>query len=435
MALNKGTYEARTAKSRDMFQRAKKVEAAGVSYRNRYFEPYPFFVKESNGSTLTDIDGNTYTDYWCTHLAMILGHRHPAVLEAIKAQAEKGWHHGVAHELEVTHSEAIQRHVPTAELVRYASSGTEANLFAIRLARTFTKRPKIAKFEGGWHGPYDALHIANKPPFDMPPSGGLTKGSQQDTIVVPYNDLDGFMKRVAGEQLACVLLEPVLLAGGNIPADKEFLQGLRDYCDRTGALLMYDEVVTGFRLGLSGAQGRFGVKPDVTVLGKIIGGGLPIGAVCGREDIMERMDHTKYSGADYAYHGGTFSANALSLAAGLAAINVLEHVPVYEHIDRLGEMARSGLNQIFENASFPAQTTGIGSLFAIHFTNKKPLKDITGYASYDRARSKEMFRHMLEHGVLILLPEIMHGGISYAHTENDIEHLILTAEEYVKVNS
>jgi glutamate-1-semialdehyde 2,1-aminomutase len=247
--------------------------------------------------------------------------------------------------------------------------------------------------------------------------------------------MDGFMQRVGGEQLACVLIEPVLLAGGNIPADKEFLQGLREYCNRTGALLVYDEVVTGFRLGLSGAQGRFGVNPDVTVLGKIIGGGLPIGAVCGREEIMERMDHTKYSGPDYAYHGGTFSANALSLAAGLAAINVLEHTSVYEHIDRLGDMARNGLNRVFENAKFPSQATGVGSLFAIHFTSKKPLKDISGYASYDHAGSKKMFRHMLEHGVLILLPDLMHGGISHAHTESDIRHLITTTEEFVKTRS
>lgn len=179
-----------------------------------------FFV-ESKGAKLTDLDGNVYTDYWCTHLAVILGHRHPTVLEAIKLQAEKGWHHGFVHELEVTHAEAITRHVPSAEMVRYASSGSEANFFAVRLARTFTKTTKIAKFEG-WHGPCDPLHIAMNPPFDKLPSGGITKGSQQDTIVVPFNDFNGFKDRVKQEQLACVLLEPVLTAGGAFPLIDNF---------------------------------------------------------------------------------------------------------------------------------------------------------------------------------------------------------------------
>lgn len=299
-------YVKRTIKSHEIFERARNVEPGGVSYRFRHFDPYPFFVKEAKGATLIDLDGNRYTDYWCTHFAMILGHAYPSVMQAIKKQAEKGWHFGLAHELEVTLSEAIVRNVPSAKLVRFASSGSEANLFAVRLARTYIKRMKIAKFEGCWHGAYDPLHIAVKPPFDRPASGGITYGSQEDTVVVPYNDLAGFRDKVSRKELACVILEPVLGAGGMIPAERDFLQGLRDYCDSTGTLLIFDEVVTGFRLGLGGAQQYFNVKPDVTVLGKVIGGGLPIGAICGRRDIMERMDHTKFSGLDYAYHGGTF---------------------------------------------------------------------------------------------------------------------------------
>ena len=431
----KGVYEERTRASRAMFERACKVEPAGVSYKNRFFEPYPFFVKKSKGATIIDLDGNTYTDYWCTHMAMILGHANPTVMEAIKRQVENGWHHGFVHELEVTHSEAIAKHVPSAEMVRHASSGSEANFFAVRLARTFTKRAKVAKFEGAWHGAYDPLHIAMKPPFDKLPSGGITKGSQQDTIVVPFNDLEGFKNRVKGARLGAVILEPVLFAGGCIPADREFVKAMREYCDDTGALLIFDEIITGFRLGLSGAQGHYGVAPDLTVLGKIIGGGLPIGAICGRRDVMERMDHTKYSGPDYAYHGNTFSANAITLAAGLATINVLEHSPVYEHIDKLGHLAREEMNRIFQDASFPAQAVGIGSMFCIHMTNKKPLTDISGYAHYDHAQYKRMFNFLLENGIVILLPEIMHGGISYAHTEKDIEHLTHTIGRYVKSES
>jgi glutamate-1-semialdehyde 2,1-aminomutase len=435
LPLGKNQYEERTPRSRALFERAKAVEPAGVSYRNRYFEPYPFFVKESKGAKLIDIDGNTYTDYWCTHLAMILGHANPVVMEAIKNQVDLGWHHGVAHELEVTHSETIQRHVPNAELVRYAGSGSEANFFAVRLARTFTKRSKIAKFEGNWHGPYDPLHIATKPPFDKPLSGGLGRGSQEDTVIVPYNDLEGFTQCVKGQSLACVLVEPVLTMGGAIPADVEFLKGLREYCDQTGTLLIFDEVVTGFRLGLSGAQGYFGVKSDLTVLGKIIGGGLPIGAVCGKREVMERMDHTRFSGLEYAYHGGTFSGNALSLAAGLATISVLEKEPVYDRIGRLGEIARQGMNRVFEDTGFEAQAVGVGSLLAIPHTRRKPLRDLAGFANYNHARSKEMFKHLLKKGILILIPEMMHGAVSYAHNEVDIKELIAAVTEYAKADS
>lgn len=425
-------YTKRTPLSRALFARAKQVQPAGVSYRNRYFEPYPFFVKEARGANLIDLDGNEYVDYWCTHFAMILGHAHPIVMQAIKNQAELGWHFGFEHELEVTLAETISKHVPSAEMIRYTSSGSEANFFAIRLARTFTRRGRIAKFEGGWHGAYDPLHLAMTPPFDKPLSGGIPAASQADTLVIPYNDLDGFLERTKGERLACVILEPVLGAGGMIPADKAFLKGLREYCNGTGALLIFDEVITGFRVGLSGAQGFFNVKPDVTVMGKIIGGGLPIGAVCGSREIMEKMNHTKYSGSELAYHGGTFAGNALTLAAGLATIDVLEHTPIYEHVDKLGERARTSFNRIFKENAFPAQATGMGSLFSIHTTDKGPIKDAGSYANCDHERSKKLFSHMLDDGIVVLVPERLHGAISYAHTDSDINNLIASVERFVK---
>jgi glutamate-1-semialdehyde 2,1-aminomutase len=427
-------YTKRTPLSRALFDRAKKLQPAGVSYSNRYFQPYPFFVKEARGAKLIDVDHNEYTDYWCTHFAMILGHAHPIVLEAIKTQAENGWHFGLEHELELTLSETIRRHFPGAEMIRYASSGSEADFFAVRLARTFTGRDRIAKFEGCWHGAYDPLHVGVRPPFDKPPSGGITKESLEDTVLVPYNDLEGFLDRTTHEKLACVILEPVIGAGGMIPADRDFLRGLREYCDRTGALLIFDEVITGFRLGLSGAQGYFNVKPDVTVMGKIIGGGLPIGAVCGLQEVMERMDHTKYSGSEYAYHGGTFAGNALTLSAGLATIDVLEHTPVYEFIDKLGEKARTKLNGIFKEHAFPAQTTGIGSLLAIHLTTTTPIKDATILAESDHEKSRKLFSNMLDDGILMVVPERMHGAISYAHTEADIESLASSVERFVENN-
>jgi glutamate-1-semialdehyde 2,1-aminomutase len=417
-----------------MFERAKKVEPAGVSYRFRYYEPYPFFVREAKAARLIDLDGNEYTDYWCTHFAMILGHAYPSVMQAIKNQAENGWHFGLVHELEVTASEKICEHVPSAELVRFTSSGSEGNFFAVRLARTFTRRDRIAKFEGCWHGAYDPLHLAMRPPLDQPPSGGITRGSQQDTIAVPYNDLDGFLQRVKGEKLACVILEPVLGAGGMIPAKRDFLKGLREYCDETGSLLIFDEVITGFRLGLNGAQGYYDVEPDLTVLGKIIGGGLPIGAICGHREVMERMDHTKYSGLEYAYHGGTFAGNALTLAAGLATINALEHFQVYASIDKLGDIARETLNKIFDGNGFPAHATGIGSLFAIHMSRGNSISDAKHFGISDDKLSRRLFNYLLENGILMVVPENLHGAISYAHTESDIKHLIWLIERFVKEN-
>jgi glutamate-1-semialdehyde 2,1-aminomutase len=346
-------------------------------------------------------------------MAMILGHAHPAVMEAIKRQAEKGWHYGFAHELEVAHSEAIARNVPSAELVRHTSSGSEANFFAVRLARTFTGRTKIAKFEGGWQGAYDPLHLAIKPPFNSPVSGGITRGSQEDTIVVPFNDLEGFKDRVKNERLACVVLEPVLFAGGCIPADREFVKAMREYCDETDTLLVFDEIITGFRLGLSGAQGFYRVEPDLTVLGKIVGGGLPIGVICGSREVMERMDHTKY--------------------AGLATINELEHSPVYEHIDRLGEKVREETKGVFTDADFPAQTVGVGSMFCIHMIRNTPIKDARGHDHYEITQCKKLFNFLLENGIIILLPETLHGGISYAHTEEDVNRLVSIIRDYAKL--
>lgn len=419
----------RTPKSRSMYERSKKVQPAGVSYSNRYFSPYPFFVKKAKGAKLVDLDDNVYTDYWCTHFAMILGHSHPFVLEAIKRQTENGWHFGFVHELEVLHAEKICEHVPSAELVRYTSSGSEANLFAIRLARTFTQRDKIVKFEGCWHGAYDPLHIAVKPPFDKLPSGGITKSSQEDTVVAPYNDLQGFLDRVRNDKIACVILEPVIGAGGMIPAHADFLNGLREYCDQNGVLLIFDEIITGFRLGLGGAQTKFGVLPDLTVLGKIIGGGLPIGAVCGKREIMERMDHIRYTGTDYSYHGGTFAGNALSLAAGLATIDSLEDATIYDRLHKLGERVRGALNSLFENIEYPATATGIDSLLAIHM-NRNPIDSCPKDSNIERSRG--LFRWMLENGIVMLGPDLLRGSISYAHTDDDVELLISTVTDYVQ---
>ncbi len=251
------SYEKKTSKSRRTFERAKKVFPAGVSYRIRSIEPYPFYVKRARGSKLTDIDGNVFTDYWCGHFALILGHAHPKVVRAVKEQAEKGFHYGIAHEMELKLAEQICKMVPSAQLLRFCGSGTDANMFATRLTRTFTHRSKIGKFEGNWHGAYDPLHVAMKPPFDKPASGGLTEGALKDTVVLPYNNLEATRSIMNQHELASVVIEPVMGAGGMIPAKLEFLKGLAELCRERGTLLIFDEVITGFRLG-RGSSGEMG---------------------------------------------------------------------------------------------------------------------------------------------------------------------------------
>lgn len=429
------TFEQTTARSRELHTRALHVLPAGVSYKNRFLEPYPFYVESAHGSKVVDLEGNQYTDYWCTHFSMILGHSHPKVRKALERQLKKGWNFGLVHELEVRHAELIKHLVPSAEMIRFSNSGTEANMYAVRLARTFTKRSLIGKFQGGWHGGYDALHCAIKPPFELLPSGGLTRGALKDTLVLPYNDLRGVRRIIGKKKLACLVVEPVLGAGGMIPAERGFLEGLRELCDETGALLVFDEVITGFRLGLGGGQAHFHVQPDLTVFGKIIGGGLPIGATAGRQDIMERMDHTKYSGDKYCFHGGTGAANILTLVAGEATIQTLRDEPVYDKIDRLGETARTRLQEIFDRSSISARVTGIDSLFAIHFTKKKEVRDIKQFGEEHKRQSKRIFTFLLNNGIVMLVPEHLHAAISYSHSEDEIDALISLVEEYVKAQA
>ena len=429
--MNNEEFVLRTAKSRELYARAQRVLPAGVSYRIRMFEPYPFYVYSAHGSKVVDIDGNSYTDYWCTHFSMILGHSHPRIKKALEKQLEEGWNFGLEHELEVRYAELIKSLVPGAEMIRFSNSGTEANMYATRLARTFTKRSLIGKFEGGWHGGYDALHCAVKPPFEILPSGGLVQGALSDTVVLPYNDIEGTRRTIGKRKLASIVVEPVLGVGGMIPADREFLKGLRELCDETGTLLLFDEVITGFRLGLGGGQGYFNVRPDITVLGKIIGGGLPIGAVSGRRDIMEHMDHTKYSGEDYCFQGGTGAANVLTLAAGEATIQALMDEPVYEKIDGLGQNLRTRLSETFSQSNFDARVTGAGSLFGIHFSKEKCIRDTRHLSGQYKEQAKQMFSYLLNNGILLLSPDLPHGAISYSHSESEIETLVSAIQNYV----
>jgi glutamate-1-semialdehyde 2,1-aminomutase len=422
-------YIAKTSESKKMYERAKKVLPGGVSYAIRYFEPYPFCTVRAKGSKLYDVDGNEYVDFWLGHTALILGHSPSGVIEAVKKQMEVGTHFGTSHELEVKLAEQIAKMVPGAEMTRFTNSGTEANMYAVRLARACTGRSKILKFEGGWHGGYDALHVGVKPPFNVPESAGLTNGAVQDTLLVPFNNLEKVKENLKEKDVAAVIIEPVLGAGGGIPAEKQFLKGLRELCDERDVLLIFDEVITGFRLAPGGAQEYFKVEADITVFGKILGGGFPVGAFCGRRKFMERLNTLVYQRPQHSFHGGTFSANPVTMTAGLATLHILEDGCRIARMNKVGDRIREETKEIFEANGVDVQVTGTGSLFGVHFTDKA-VRNVSDSYGADRKKLAEYHQYLIANGVFFLPTHI--GALSTAHMKEDIEKLFSETEDYAK---
>lgn len=427
-------YEGRTFRSRELYERASRVLPAGVSYAIRDMKPYPFFVEKAEGCEITDVDGNVYTDYWTGHGALILGHSPKAVMGAVAKQLEQGTHFGFSHCLEVELAERVVDMVPSAEMVRYTNSGTEANMYACRLARAYTRRMKVAKMEGGWHGGYDDLHVAVHAPFDVPESAGLNPKSVDDTIVIPFNDLEAAEDAARDRELASITVEPLMGAAGFIAPEPGYLEGLREICDETGTLLIFDEVITGFRLAPGGGQEYYGVEPDVTVIGKVMGGGFPIGAFCGREDIFELIDHRKHERMDErAFHGGTFTGNPVSMVAGIRTLDVLKRGDIYRHVDGLGEKVRTGLEDIIARSKTEASLTGVGSAFAIHFQRDTPrsARDVMGN---DQEAAKAYHRHMLSRGIVYMSASLPHCFVAEPHTEVDVEEYLVASEEFFENN-
>ena len=424
-------YVSKTPKSQQLYRKAEKVLPAGVSYFLRYIEPYPFYTAKAKGSKLIDVDGNEYIDFWLGHTALILGHSPPEVMKEVRRQIENGTHYGTAHELEIALAEQITKMVPSAEMVRFTNSGTEANMYATRLARTYTNRDKIAKFEGGWHGGYDALDIAIKPPLDVPESGGLTSGTLRDTIVLPFNNIEETRRRIKNERIAAIIIEPVQGAGGCIPAEREFLKELRELCTENGTLLIFDEVITGFRLAPGGAQQHYGVLPDITVMGKILGGGFPVGAFASRKEIIDHMNPILYARPKFSFHGGTFCANPVTMTAGLATLKLLQDGQLLNELNKRGNNLRQKLSDIFERNRVDVQVAGEGSLFHTHFTHEK-VKDVRDVFRADRGKLLNYHMHLIMNGVFFLPTRT--GALSTAHSENDIEKLLTKAETFAKKN-
>lgn len=426
-------YKSRTPRSKRLFERAKRVFAGGVNHNARFYVPYPIFVSRAKDQYIWDEDGNRYTDYWMGHMALILGHSPTVVVRAIRSQIANGTHFGMGSKLSIELGEEIQRAVPCAEGIRFCNTGAEATMYLVRLARGFSGKRVVIKMAGGWHGYNTELNKGVHTPFDRAESAGILEEEQSYIQNVRFNDLGAVEKELnrAKGDVAAIFLEPILGAGGCIPAERGYLKGLRELADANGALLCFDEIITGFRLALGGAQEWYGIRPDLAAFGKIAGGGLPIGLVCGRREIMSLADPSKRGAKFVSIGGGTFSENPLSMVAGLATIRHLRKNSkrIYPHLDRLGRETRAELDRAFAGAGMETHTTGAGSLFMTHF-GREP-RNAEEVALEDRKTFTDYALYLMASGSFLLPGHP--GGISTAHTKKDIGMLVSQSCEFAEL--
>ena len=432
-------YRTKTRLSEQLFKRSKGVMPGGISHNVHYFPPYPFFVRKGKGSRIWDVDGNEYVDLWMGHYTHILGHHPDVIVQAAQYQLEEGIHWGIVFEKQVEWAELIRDLVPCAEMVRFCCSGTEATMYAVRLARAFTGKKTILKMAGGWHGASSDLSLGIKMPYERDESLGLFPELQHHTKVIFFNDLSKSLEIIHKNKkdLAGIILEPVIGEGGFIPATAEYLKMLRSETERVGALLIFDEVITGFRVALGGAQERFGILPDLTTLGKIVGGGFPVGALVGKKEILEKTS-PELKGSKWEtilIGGGTFSSHPFTAAAGLAMLQYLkDHAEeVYPLLEAKGEKVRKGVQEALRGEGLNATVTGIGSLFQTHFPSQKEVMLNSPHLIHQftdvEKREVEFRIRMLTKGVFV-----MHGGggLSIAHSDGDIDKIINAAREVGK---
>jgi glutamate-1-semialdehyde 2,1-aminomutase len=425
------TYKKNTKKSAKIFARSKKLHVGGVSHNIRFFEPYPFVTKSAKGKFLIDVDGNKYTDYWMGHWSLILGHAAPKIADKAKRQIQDCWMHGTVNENTIEFSEIIQEAVPVAEKIRYVSTGTEATMYTTRIARAITGKKIIAKIEGGWHGYTTDLLKAVNYPFDQTESAGLT--DENHIVSIPYNNLEksiAILESVKND-LAGIIIEPVLGGAGCIPATKDYLKGIQEFIHKNNALFILDEIVTGFRFRFGCLYKTMDLDPDIVTLGKIVGGGFPIGVICGKDEVMKIIDINSNNRLDRSYiGGGTFSANPITMTSGRTMLKILKKNsgPVYKKIGKLGDEARRGLSKIFQDK---ATITGMGSLFMPHFL-ANGVTQVTNAEDASKCDTeilkKYHFELIAKDGIFFLPGKL--GAISYVHSETDIKKLLEASKRF-----
>lgn len=423
------------AKSQELFKRAVNRIPGGVNSPVRAYGAIgetPRFIQGAVGSSIFDVDGQKYLDYICSWGPMILGHNHPVIRDAVVRACENGLSFGCATEREVEMAEFICERIPHVEMIRMVNSGTEAVMSAIRVARGFTGKSKIIKFAGCYHGHSDALLVSagsGVMTSGVPDSAGVPKGCTQDTMIAVYNDLESVKQLLeeSNDEVAAVIVEPVGANMGVVPPKDGFLEGLRTLCDEHKALLIFDEVITGFRLKFGGATEYFGVTPDLVTYGKIIGAGMPVGAYGGRKEIMEMV-----SPAGPVYQAGTLSGNPVAMAAGLAQLKLLwEDQDVYTRIYRKGEYLFEGIQKILKENEVPYQVNHTASLGCIFFTSEK-VTDYTSAKTADTKAFAEYFKYMLNHGVHLAPSQFEAMFLSDAHTQEELDLTLELVEQYFK---
>jgi len=418
-------------KSKKLFMEAQKVIPGGVNSPVRAFRAVgldPLFVSRARGSKIYDAEGRVYVDYVSSWGPMILGHAHPKVRQAMSKALSRGWSYGAATELEVRLAQKISQAIPSMELLRMVSSGTEAAMSALRVARGFTGRDKVLKFEGCYHGHGDSFLVkagSGAITFGIPDSAGIPAALAANTLTAPYNDLAAVQAifEQNPSQIAGVIVEPVAGNMGTVLPREGFLKGLEGICRSHGSLLILDEVITGFRLTYGGAQKIYGLTPDLTCLGKIIGGGMPVGAYGGRREIMEKV-----SPLGPVYQAGTLSGNPLAMTCGLATLAVLQDKAVYKKIDSLSRMLCQGLEAFFSRKGIPARINRCGSMFTLFFTGEE-VWDYGSAKKADVGRYARYFQKMLQGGVWLPPSQFEACFLSLAHSPKDVERTLAAAED------
>jgi glutamate-1-semialdehyde 2,1-aminomutase len=433
-------YAQHNPRSATRFTEARQVLAGGNSRLTAYFSPFPFYVERAEGCILYDLDGNRRLDFYNNATSLILGHANPQVTAALIAQAEKGTAYANPTQPEVDLATLLTTRIPSLQRLRFTNSGTEGVAMAIRAARAFTGKPKIAKIEGAYHGTSDHVSISvatdlsragsAEAPQSVPSSRGITPNTLADVVILPFNDAVAARRIIAQhrDELAAVVIEPVLAGIGYVPAEVEFLEAVRQACDGQSTLLIFDEVQT-LRVTPGGIQQWYNILPELTCLGKIIGGGLPVGAFGGRADIMEAFDST--DSVPLVPHAGTFNGNPMTMQAGLATMRQLTP-EVYERLNEHGNTLRHQLDEMARSYGVPLRITGMASLFGVQCT-EQPVQDYRSAQGQDAALRQKLFLHLLNHGIFV--PNKVVGNISTPMSRNELDHFVQVWEDFLRLVS